>query len=285
MSISDSLSGAEKYVKTLRDKSVVLDADLAHLFGLTVLYLNRETAKKSPRFPEDFYIELSDAEKSAFKIAPDRRAFAYTEEGIAMLSIVLKTPKAEQTSVALVRSAVEARRFIAKHKSMLETVAETELQFITRKKLAKIIEYIETQDCENSQQKIFFSGQIYDAYSFFADLIKQAKTSIIVVDGYANVNTLDLLRNRKKGVKTHLLTLPSTKLSANELSRFQKEYPGLTLYKTSDFHDRFLILDEQKFFHIGASLKDVGTKSFAVTRLEEQKECQKLLSRIKAIMV
>ena len=290
MAIAESLNGAEKYIHTIRGSLVVLDADLAKLYNLPLAAFNRAVARQATRFPKDFKFKLTREEVNSLNIKSRRVVYAFTEEGIAMLSVILKSPLAVKVSVSLVRSAVEMRHFIVKNSPMLENVAAAELKQIERQKaadekLAKIINFIEEQTCTaRPAQKIFFSGQIYDAYSFLVDLISRAKKSLILVDGYANVQTLDFLRHKREGVEVAILALPSAKLAKVEIKKFNAEYPKLTLYKTADFHDRFLILDEKELYHIGASLKDAGEKSFAITRLEEVPECEKLLKRVRGIM-
>ena len=124
---------------------------------------------------------------------------------------------------------------------------------------------------------------IYDAYSFLASLIKKAKRKLILIDNYISLETLDILSKKNGGVFVCVYTLPTTKITEIDIAKFNSEYPTIKLYKTSNFHDRFLILDDKKFFHIGASLKDAGKKCFAVSEFKEIEENENLLNRIKEI--
>ncbi|MBR2587568.1 ORF6N domain-containing protein [Candidatus Saccharibacteria bacterium] len=285
-------------IHPIRGRQVVLDCDIANLYKMRVSDVNRAAARNLARFPEDFRFQLTKDEYEDIKrqigeakAFPKKRAlpFVYTESGISMLSGVIHSDIAIKTSIQIMRSFVEMRRFVASNAAMFERISEMELKQLkyqkeTDEKLEKLFETIDERDCEGPTQKIFFEGQIYDAYSFLVEMIQTAKREIILVDGYANINTLDILKNKRPGVKINLLTYPSSKLSLNEIKKFNQEYPGLQVYKTTAFHDRFLIFDEKKLYHIGASLKDAGKKTFAVSKLEEANETAILLDRIKTII-
>lgn len=278
------------FVRLIHDRPVVLDRDLAKIYKLDVKSLNRVRARHAERFPEDFCFKLTQGEASALDL-PDnlKQTYVYTEPGIAMLAMLLATPAAVKSSVAIIRAFVETRGFIVKNAPLFSRVDELEtkqkaFQVSTDQKLAKLLAHLEAHECADATQKIFFSGQIYDAYSFLSGLIAKAKKELIVVDGYVNVNTLDLLRSKRPGVSVELLTLPSSHLSNNEVKKFNSEYPTLTIHRTKDFHDRLLILDRKSLYHVGASLKDAGEKSFAITKLEEEYESSLLLSRIDSII-
>lgn len=277
-------------IHLVQGRPIVFDYDLANLYEMETKELNRLASKNSDYFPADFRFRLTKGEyKTLF---PDSKGslspFAYAEQGITMFSMILKNPDSVASSLNIVRSFVEMRNFIAKNSPLFERISSIELKQLefekeTTEKISKLLKAIDEQECAGSTQKIFFSGQIYDAYSFLIDLIKRAKENIILIDGYVNINTLDILRNKKEKIPVSILTLPSSRLSLNEIKKFNTEYPKLTVYKTSDFHDRLLILDEKEFYHVGASLKDAGEKSFAITKLEEIDETNLLLSRINAI--
>ena len=217
--------------------------------------------------------------------------YVFTEEGVAMLSGILRSDVAARTSIHIMRSFVEMRHFITKHAVLFEHIKSLELQQLENQrkndeKFAQLFDLIEEHKCPHKDQKIFFDGQIFDAHSFLIKMIKRAKREIILVDGYVNINTLDVLVNKAKDVKVTILTLPSSKLSVNEVAQFNKQYPTLNLIKTTAFHDRFMIFDpgtapgEAHCYHIGASLKDAGDKCFAITKLEESHELSLLIARI-----
>jgi len=208
-----------------------------------------------------------------------------------MLSSILRSDVAVRTSIHIMRSFVEMRHFVTRHAVLFEHIKSLELQQLEAqrkndKKFAQLFDLIERNKCQHKDQKIFFDGQIFDAHSFLIKMIRQAKKEIILVDGYVNINTLDVLVNKAKDVKVTILTLPSSKISTNEVAQFNKQYPTLKLIRTTAFHDRFMIFDpndnpdKTSCYHIGASLKDAGDKCFAITKLEESRELSLLVARI-----
>lgn len=290
---------AQKLIYIVRDQQVILDSDLASLYGTTTSAFNQAVRRNITRFPESFRFQLTKDEYEEILTSQNviskkggsgrggRRylPYVFTEEGVAMLASVLRSKTAVQTSVHIVRSFVEMRHFVAKHEMLFEQIKSLELQQLeyqreNDKKIAKIFDTIEARGCHEPMQKLFFEGQIYDAHSFLVKMIKKAKNEIILVDGYVNVNTLDILANKAKGTKALVLTLPSSTISANEVSLFNRQYPPLELVKTAAFHDRFMIFDRTEVYHIGASLKDAGEKCFAISQLFETEEIKVLFSRI-----
>ena len=232
--------------RQVHDRAVVLDVDLAKTYGLKPAELNKLATKQRNRFPNDFRFKLTACEAEALGLKDNlKNTYVYTEPGIYMLAIIIDRPAAIRSSLAIVRAFADTGGFAA---------------------------------------RIFYSGQVYDAFSFFTDLIGRAKHSLTLIDGYVDVNTLDILRHKRSNVSVRILTLPSSHLSTNEIKKFNSEYPELKVYKTADFHDRLLILDDKELFHIGASLKDAGEKSFAVTKLAEPREVSLLLDRVKSII-
>ena len=200
-----------------------------------------------------------------------------------MLASVLRSERAVQVSVSIMRAFVEMRRFIASNAALFERISSVELKQLeyqkqTDEKFEKVFEYIGTR--EESPQKVFFQGQIYDAFNFLVELILSAERSIVLVDGYVDVNTLNLLAKKKKGVSVELYTLPKSFLTGKDVNKFNAQYPKLTVHKTAEFHDRFLILDSERVYHVGASLKDAGKKCFGVSLLEDEGLKRALLERL-----
>ena len=277
-------------IHIIHGRPVVFDFDLAKLYRIEAETLNKLATRNRERFPDDFRFRLTkDEYRELFPSETGGKTpFVYTEQGITMMTLLLKEDSAVEAGINIVRAFVEMRNFVAKNAPLFERISSIELKQLefekeTNAQISKLLKQLEEKECAGSEQKIFFSGQIYDAYSFLISLIKRAKKEILLIDGYVNINTLDILRNKRAGVLVSVLTLPSTKLSLNEIRKFNSEYPELKIYKTSDFHDRLLILDREEFYHIGASLKDAGEKSFAITKLEEKKETNLLLERVRKI--
>ncbi|MBQ9320620.1 MAG: ORF6N domain-containing protein [Acidaminococcaceae bacterium] len=273
-----------------------MDSDLAELYGYEVRKLNQQVKRNIDRFPEDFMFQLT------FDEVPDRLKsqivtlnesgnkrglhvkkppFAFTEQGIYMLSTVLRGPLAVQQSIFIMRAFREMRHFIANNAFLLDRVSKIELkQLEADKKFEQIFDYI--SDHKERNQKLFFDGQIYDAFSLLASLIRKAAKEIILVDGYVDEKTLDILSKKQSGVNVTIFTHANTKLTAQDISTFNTQYPQLTVKYTKLFHDRFLILDRKTVYHIGASLKDAGKTCFGLSLFEDgRKELLQKLNSIK----
>ena len=182
------------------------------------------------------------------------------------------------------RAFKEMRHFIANNALMFEKINAIELKQLEYQKSAdekfgKIFEYM--AEHEESNQKIFFDGQIFDAFSLLTDIIGHAKKEIILIDGYVDVITLNIMAKKNSGVNVLVYTLPSAKISAQDITNFNAQYPTLTVKKTTAFHDRFLIIDGVEGYHIGASLKDAGKKCFGINKIEGIDVIKNLINKVK----
>lgn len=209
--------------------------------------------------------------------------YVFTEQGIAMLSAVLRSEVAVRVSINIMKAFVEMRRFISNNAVMFERISAVELRQLqyqeqTDAKLEQIFEYI--SEHEESTQKVFFEGQIYDAFGLLISLIQKAEKNITLIDGYVDVDTLNLLCKKNDNVSIIIYTREKTKLSDADVNKFNAQYPTLNVKYTKAFHDRFLILDEKIAYHIGASLKDAGKKCFAVSLLQDAGVVQDILQRL-----
>jgi len=178
---------------------------------------------------------------------------------------------------------VEMRHFISNNALLFEKISNVELKQLeyqkkTDLKLDVIFTHISAN--EENNQKIFFNGQIYDAFSFIVELIKKANNDIILIDNYVNIDTLNLLRRKLLGVTATIYTYSNTTLSSTDISTFNSQYPTLTINYTHNFHDRFLIIDNTVVYHIGASIKDAGKKCFAVSLMEDDNLAQNIINRL-----
>ena len=282
----------------IRGKQVMLDYDLAEIYGYEVKHLNEQVKRNNRRFPEDFMFQTTREEVELVKsqIATSRKGtlfegqeggrrklpYAFTEQGIYMLATVLKGELAEQQSIFIMRAFKEMRHFIANNALMFEKINAIELKQLeyqkdADEKFGKIFEYM--ADHEESNQKIFFDGQIFDAFSLLTEIIGHAKTDIVLIDGYIDVATLNILAKKKTGVAVLTYTLPSAKITAQDISNFNAQYPSLEVKKTTAFHDRFLIIDGVEGYHIGASLKDAGKKCFGITKIEGSDDIKDIMKK------
>ena len=280
----------------------MLDHDLAALYGYEVKRLNEQVKRNIARFPDDFMFQLTreevEAVKSQIATSPNsnfysgqeggrrKPPYAFTEQGIYMLATVLKGEVAEQQSIFIMRAFREMRRFIANNALLFEKVSHIELKQLeyqksTDEKFDKVFQYIE--DHAESEQKIFFDGQIYDAFSLITAIIKKAQKEIILIDGYADIDTLNILAKKNSGVGIKMYTYASAQLTNRDIANFNAQYPSLTVKRTQVFHDRFIILDGVMAYHIGASLKDVGKKCFGISFIDDPVLVTSLLNRLQAV--
>lgn len=260
---------------------VMLDSDLANLYSVETKVFNQAVKRNIERFPEAFRFQLTEKEHQALRSQSvtsnshgGRRylPYAFTEQGVAMLSAVLKSDIAIEMSIRIMSAFVQMRSFIAKHGILVEKLQQLEtkqtmFEIDTNDKFDKLFSALD-DDSFNQKQGIFYDGQIFDAHVFVSKLIKKAKHSIILIDNYIDENVLSLLSKSKKGIKTYLLTKNISKQLRLDVQKYSEQYGYLQLIKFSRSHDRFLILDEKHIYHIGASIKDLGKKWFAFSKLE-----------------
>lgn len=281
----------QNLVYTIRGQQVMLDSDLADLYGYEVKRLNEQVRRNINRFPSDFMFQLTQDEAENLKSqnatsswgGKRKLPYVFTEQGIYMLATVLRGELAEKQSIYIMRAFREMRHFIANNTWMFERIRGVELKQLeyqkqSEEKFTQIFDYI--SEHEESMQKIFFNGQIFDAFSLFTTLINQAEQQIILVDGYVDVATLNILAKKKAGVTVIIYTFPGTKITKKDIDVFNAQYPMLTVEHTTVFHDRFLILDSRTGYHIGASLKDAGQKCFGINKIEDEKVISELLGRV-----
>mgnify|MGYP001004735343 FL=1 len=282
----------QNMIYTIRDKQVMIDSDLATLYQVTTKRLNEQVRRNKNRFPSEFMFRLTaeeyehlrsqNATSSEDNAHGGRRymPYAFTEQGIAMLSAVLKSDIAVEVSIKIMNSFVEMRRFLLSNKEMFARLDRVELkQLETDKKLEEVLNYIATNT--EVKQNIFFDGQIYDAFSFIVGLVKKARKEIILIDNYADVNTLNILCKKNKGVNVVIITAGKGSLSTKDITKFNAQYPKLSVKTNTDFHDRFLIVDKTEVYHIGDSIKDAGKKSFGITRIEDKDLIKSLLNKVR----
>ena len=286
-----------RMIYVVRNQQVMLDSDLAMLYHVETRILNQAVKRNITRFPERFRFQLTKEEhedlKSQFVISSlekdngygGRRKLPYvfTEQGIAMLSAVLRSDVAIQTSINIMDAFVEMRRFISNNALLFERISAVELRQLeyqkqTDEKLEQIFEYI--SEHEESNQKVFFEGQIYDAFSLIASLIQKADKEITLIDGYVDIGTLNLLSKKKGNVEVTIYTQKHTRLSQADAENFNAQYPSLKVEYTKAFHDRFLILDRETAYHIGASLKDAGKKCFGISLIQDAGIIRDILQRL-----
>ena len=268
---------------TIRGVQVMLDRDLAELYGVATGALNRQVKRNEERFPEDFMFRLSAEEWNNLKCqigisswGGDRQLpYAFTENGIAMLSSVLRSPTAIEVNIRIMRAFSAMRRFLLANAQMFQRIETVEKrQIATDAKVDSILERLDAT--ETPLQGVFYDGQLWDARALVLKLIQSAKRSLILIDNWATAETLDLFTKKRKGVKVTIITsehydkkhVPHRKISDADIATFNAQYPRLAVRYNETFHDRFLIIDDKELYLIGASLKDLGRKCFGFTKMD-----------------
>ena len=265
----------ENLIFNVRGIQVMLDRDLAQLYGVSTGRLNEQVKRNIERFPLSFRFQLSEIERNeviancdnlkTLKFNPSL-PYVFTEQGIAQLSSVLHTPTAIEVSIKIMNAFVNMRRFLIANAAVFQRLELLEQhQLTTDKKIDEIFNKIENH--LPSSQGIFFDGQVFDAYSFISDLVRTATNKIILIDNYIDESVLTLLDKRGSGVSAEIYThSPNAQLQL-DIQRHDSQYTPIPIHVFTHSHDRFLCIDDT-VYHIGASLKDLGKKWFAFSRME-----------------
>lgn len=267
----------ENRIFTIRGFQAMLDRDLSELYQVPTKRLNEQVKRNIERFPEQFRFQLTQDEKSELVANCDRFVnlkhstslpSAFTEQGVAMLSAVLRSETAVQVSIQIMEAFVAMRRFIATNAEVFQRLDRVERkQLEVDKKFEQIFDAIESKEVR-ARQGIFFDGQVFDAYSFVSDLIRFAGKSIVLIDNYIDDTVLTLFSKRRKGVLLTIVTKTVSKRLKLDIKKFNVQYPPVTVMEFGNSHDRFLIIDDSLVYHFGASLKDLGKKWFAFSKME-----------------
>ena len=277
---------------TIGGLQVMLDRDLAELYEVETKVFNQAVKRNENRFPDDFRFQLSEAEhqhlRSQIVTSSEQNSlrsqsvtlksnrgkhtkylpYVFTEQGVSMLSAVLKSDIAVDISVKIIRSFVNMRKLISNNALIFQRLKTLEQkQFTNDEKFNKLFEAIEEKSIKPTQG-IFYDGEVYDAYLFVSELIKSAKESIVLVDNYLDESVLTMLSKRQTDVTAAIYTKNITAQLELDIKKHNVQYPKITLKKFDASHDRFLILDSKELYHIGASLKDLGKKWFAFSKFD-----------------
>lgn len=289
----DHVHYLQSRIYTLRGVQVMLDQELAELYGVETKVLNQAVKRNIERFPSEFMFQVSAAEleslksqfvtssgdslRSQFVTLKNGRGqhrkylpYVFTEQGVAMLSAVLKSETAVKVSIQIMNAFIAMRRFLQTNAQVFQRLDSLELkQLQTDQKIERALTAIEEKSTV-PKQGIFFDGQVFDAWRFASDLVRSAKKSIILIDNYIDDSVLTLFVKRSKGVRVTLLAKSPSQQLILDVQKFNKQYDPLVLKDFASSHDRFLIIDETALYHIGASLKDLGKKWFAFSKVDLQ---------------
>ena len=284
----------ENMIYEIRGKHVMLDSDLARLYGCKngTKSLNLAVKRHINRFPERFMFQLTKEEYSSIysrfqfetlnknnqkqglniKYLP----YVFTEQGVAMLSAILKTDVAEEISIKIMDAFVAMKKII--NNSIIEQKYFNELTIKNTEDIKLLQESFNKLNTKESNNHIFYEGQIYDSYSLVIDILSKARKEIIIIDNYAGKKLFDIIKNIKVNIKVYTENIDNT-----ARKKYEKQYSNLEIINTDIFHDRFIIIDNKILYRSGASFKDLGKKCFAMTKIDDTKIIKDLLERLKTI--
>ena len=311
--VQDHLSNEEikNLIYTIRGKQVMLDSDVAMLYHYETKKINQAVKRNIERFPEKFCFQLTEEEFSSLRsqiVTLNKTTvqenfedsslrsqivtlnentgrgkhrkylpYVFTEQGIAMLSSLLKNDIAIQVSINIMDAFVEMRKFLMVNGQLFERLTNVEYKLLEHdKKFDKVFDQLQNE--ENIKQKIFFEGQIYDAYSLIIDIIKKANKKILIIDNYIDDSVLKMLTKKNKNVEVVILTSNKSNIQKIDIQKFNKEYPILKVAETNKFHDRFIVIDNKEMYHLGASIKDLGKKCFGINKIEDLDIVEKVIN-------
>ena len=270
---------------------VMLDSDVAELFGVETRSLNQQMKRNIDRFPNDFCFKLNSKEfqnltsQNVTSSYGGRRhlPYVFTEHGIIALAGVLKSDTAAKMSVEIARAFIQMRHFIIENGDVLLKLAQLQNRQInfeieTNKRFDEILKLINKADLP--KQVLFFDGQYYDAYDFISSLIRKAETSICLIDPFCDNRALTFLSNKKSNVSVVICKSSKTKLTNQEIDIFAKQYGTIQIINNNDVHDRFLIIDSVECYSLGTSLNFAGKKTIVITKIEDEMIITSILARI-----
>ncbi len=285
------ISTIENRIYTIRGVQVMIDRDIAELYGVETRRINEQVKRNQERFPESFCFQLTESEfenwKSQFatsnsdKMGLRKIPYAFTEQGVAMLSSVLKSKQAVAVSVRIIEAFVAMRRFLLTNAQVFQRLDSIERhQLDSDKRIDELFNLMDKYGV-NDEQGIFFQGQIFDAYALFQNIIQKAEKEILLIDNYVDTSVLKRFSVKKDNVAVTIYTKKNSRMANPiteiDLQKFNTQYPSVTLKYTSTMHDRYMIIDKKELYHIGASLKDLGKACFSFTKMNDAKSLIQLI--------
>ena len=284
-----AIEDIKNLIYTIRGKQVMMDSDVANIYHCKTKYVNRVVKRNIERFPEEFCFQLNENEFEVLRcqfvtLKENGRGqhrkylpYVFTEQGIAMLSALLKSDVAVSVSVNIMKAFIEMRKFLMLNGQVFERLTSVEHKLLEHdKKFDEVFNQLQLE--ENIKQRIFFDGQIYDAYSLIVDIIKKANKKILIIDNYIDDSVLKMLAKKKNNVEVAIITSDKSNIENLDIKKFNKEYPILKVAKTNKFHDRFIVIDNKEMYHLGASIKDLGKKCFGINKIEDIEIIKKIIN-------
>ena len=271
--MTNEIAVIQNKILVIRNQQVMIDRDIAELYGVETKRLNEQVKRNIERFPDEFCFQLNDNEfknwksqiatSNSDKMGLRKKPYAFTEHGVTMLATVLKSETAVKASIQIVKAFVAMRKFLLTNAQIFQRLDSLEMHRIeSDKRIDELFDRMDRYAIDDTQG-IFFQGQIFDAYAKFESFIAQARQSIVLIDNYIDLSVLERFTKKNSGVQVTIYTNPQTPITAQDVQRFNAQYPLLEVKHTTTMHDRFLIIDNQTLYHIGTSLKDLGKRCFA----------------------
>ena len=282
--VSDNIK-IENMIYEIRGKQVMLDSDLAKLYNVETKRINEAVKNNIEKFPERYCFKLSDSESNnllveIFDQKIEKRGGKYknprvfTEQGIYMLATILKSKIAASITIAIMDAFVVMKSII--NTSLIEQKYFNELTIKNTEDIKLLQESFDKLNIKESNNHIFYEGQIYDAYSLLIDILSKAKKEIIIIDNYAGKKLFDIIRDINVKVKIYTENIDNI-----SKEKYEKQYSNIEIINTNTFHDRFIIIDNKELYHSGASFKDLGKKCFAITKIVDNNILEELLDKLK----
>ena len=278
------IDSIKNLIYTIRGKQVILDSDVAKLYNYKTKYINLAVKRNKERFPENFCFKLTEKELDSLRLQNATSSlkkenyggrrylpFAFTEQGIAMLSGLLKNEIAIKVSINIMNAFVKMRKFIYQNGQIFERLTNVEYKLLEHdNKINEVFNELQNEKRTDFKQKVFYKGQIYDAYELIIDIIKTAENKIVIIDNYIDDTILKMLQKKNKNVEVIVITSQKCNLTKLDVKKFNQQYPILKIARTDKFHDRFIIIDDKDLYHCGASIKDLGKKCFGINKIESK---------------
>lgn len=276
----------EEMIHEIKGKQVILDSDLAKLYGVETKRINEAVKNNIEKFPERFSWVLSEDDyknlRSKFSTSSLKNNYGgrrynprvFTEQGVAMLATILKSKVAIEVSIQIMDAFVLMRKYFSsgQYERRIENLETKVIEH--DRKFEEVLNKLDT----TVNNHIFFEGQIYDSYSLLIDILNNAKKSIILIDNYVDKKFLDVVSHVK--VQVTIITSNKCNLTDTDIEKYNTEYHNLVIKYNSSFHDRFMIIDNNVLYHCGASFKDLGKKCFAITQIEEITVLENLIKKL-----
>ena len=277
----------ENLIYEIRGVQVILDSDLARLYECAngTKSINLAVKRHVNRFPERFMFQLTKEEffnlrfqsETAIENNMSRSLpYAFTEQGVAMLATVLRTPVAEKISIKIMDAFVAMRKFISNN--LLEQKYINNLVIEHDSQIKLLQDSFQKFEEKKKVNEIYFDGQIYDAYSKIQEIFKEAKNKLVIIDGYADNTILDIIK--RLNIQVTIITKPNNLLTTQDIAKYNGQYNNLTVKYDNTFHDRYFILDDNIVYHCGSSINRIGYKTFSITKINDDEVCKSLINKI-----